>query len=90
MWGKQGHEELRGQTCSGSEGAGAQQLRLRGRSEQESSRDALLRAGTGRGIGCGRGEGEEQGALCLARRWLFWVRRVKVQAAGWGKKKTKM
>lgn len=51
--------------------------------EQESSRDALLWAGTGRLIGWG--EGEERGALCSGRRWLFWVRRMKLQAAGWRK-----
>jgi len=79
MWGKQGHAELRGQICSGA--AGAQQLRAQGRGEQERSRAARLRAGTGRCVGTG--EGGEQCALCLGRRRLLWVRRVKAQAAEW-------
>lgn len=85
MWGKREHNELRGQICSGSGATGAQQLRVQGRSELGSSRDTLLWAGTGRCITWGWREGEEQGVLCLGRRWLFWVKRVKFQAAAWKK-----
>lgn len=42
MWGKGGHGELRGQSCSGSGAMGAQQLRVQGRSEQEEQGCAAL------------------------------------------------
>lgn len=84
MWGKQGHEMLRGQSCCRIRGAGAQQLGVQGWSEQESSSGAALgryREVVSAGVGRRRkgwrkgeelGAGEELGVLSFGRKWWFW------------------
>lgn len=83
MWGKWGHEMLRGQSCCRIGGAGAKQLGVQGWSVQGSSRDAAL--GRCREVFLlGWGEGGRVGCSVLGQEMMVLVRKL------WGGKSPKV